>query len=273
MIQTRLDKALAYIKTQTDRTAPIAIILGSGLGNFAERIKGVKIPYSDIPGMSVSTAPNHKGVLHIGELDGRKVMALQGRVHLYEGYAAQDIAFPLELLHALGAKTLIATNISGSLNPNYQSGEIIGIEDHIFLPGLSGQSPLTRRVRTPERSNFLNLTEAYDTALLDLADSAPDGPIKRGVYACLAGPHFETPAEGRMLRGLGADMVGMSTVYEVIMARHLEMRVLALSLIANPVITDRKSQTDISEEAIWNTVSLAIPPLEKRLLHVLKTMN
>lgn len=271
MSYNRLSDALTYLKNQTDKTAPIAIILGSGLGDFAERIKGVKIPYVDIPGMSASTAPNHKGVLHIGELGGYPIMALQGRVHLYEGYTPQDIAFPVELLHALGAKTLIATNISGSLNPEYQSGEIIGIKDHIFLPGLSGQSPLTGRTRTPERSNFLNLTHAYDKALLDIADSAPDGSIKRGVYACLAGPHFETPAEGRMLRGLGADMVGMSTLYEVIMARHLEMRVLALSLIANPVITDRNTQNDISEDEIWNTVKLAIPALEKRLLHVLST--
>jgi len=267
--QTRLSSTLTYIHARTNLRADIAIILGSGLGDFADRIDGVKISYADIPGFCVSTAPSHKGVLHIGQLNGRKVMALQGRVHLYEGYNAQDIAFPVEVLQGLGAKTLIATNISGSLNPEYQNGEIIGISDHIFLPGLSGHSPLTGRERTPERSNFLNLSKAYDRALLDLIDEAPDGPIKRGVYACLAGPHFETPAEGRMLRTLGADMVGMSTIYETIMARQLDMKVLALSLIANPVITNINAQENLSEEAIWKTVTLAIPALEKRLLHVL----
>jgi len=267
--ELRLTNALTYICTQTDSRADIALILGSGLGDFADRIDGVKIPYADIPGFCVSTAPNHKGVLHIGDLNGRKVMALQGRVHLYEGYSAQDIAFPVEVLNGLGAKTLIATNISGSLNPEFSSGAVIGIEDHIFLPGLSGHSPLTGRARTPERSNFLNLTQAYDSGLLDLVDQAEGGPLKRGVYACLAGPHFETPAEGRMLRTLGADMVGMSTIYETIMARQLDMRVLSLSLIANPVITNINAQDDINEETIWNTVKLAIPTLEKRLLHVL----
>lgn len=268
----RLSNALSYIREQTDKRAGIALILGSGLGDFAERIGGLTIPYSNIPGFCPSTAPSHKGKLHIGTLNGKAVMALQGRIHLYEGYSAQDIAFPVEVLHALGAKTLIATNISGSLNPDYQAGDIIGISDHIFLPGFSGHSPLTARARTPERSNFLNLTQAYDTTLLDTVDETPDGPLKRGVYACLAGPHFETSAEGRMLRTMGADMVGMSTVFETIMARHLEMKVLALSLIANPVITDPDTQTAMSEDDIWHTVSLAVPHLESRLLHVLSTL-
>ncbi len=271
-VDNRLSEALNYIREKTKLRADVAFILGSGLGDFAERICGITLPYSDIPGFCPSTAPSHKGQLHIGELNGKSVIALQGRIHLYEGYSAQDIAFPVEVMHGLGVKTLIATNISGALNPDYKAGDIIGISDHIFLPGFSGHSPLTARARTPERSNFLNLTQAYDSTLLDSVNQSPDGPLKRGVYACLAGPHFETPAEGRLLRALGADMVGMSTVFETIMARHLEMKVLALSLIANPVITDAESQSVLSEDDIWNTVSLAMPHLENRLLHVLSTV-
>ncbi len=272
MTSKRLANALTDIRQITEQTVDAGLVLGSGLGDFAKQIKGVTIPYSDILGLCPPTAPNHEGVIHIGEIKGKSVAALQGRIHLYEGYSAQDIAFPVEVLHALGAKTMILTNISGSLNPDYEKGEIIGISDHIFMPGFVGHSPLTGRERTPERSNFLNLTHAYSKALLDIADGSSEGPLKRGVYACLAGPHFETPAEGRFLRQMGADMVGMSTVFETIMARHLDMDVLALSVIANPVIIDNKDDAAMSEDDIWNTIMSAQPRLETVLRHVLNSL-
>lgn len=272
MTSKRLNDALADIRQITEHSVDVGLVLGSGLGDFANQIKGVTIPYSDISGLCPSTAPSHEGIIHIGEIEGKSVAALQGRIHLYEGYSAQDIAFPVEVLHALGARKMILTNISGSLNPDYETGEIIGLSDHIFMPGFAGHSPLTGRERKPERSNFLNLTNAYSQTLLDIANGSSEGPLKRGVYACLAGPHFETPAEGRFLRQMGADMVGMSTVYETIMARHLGMDVLGLSVIANPVVTDNKADAAMSEKDIWNTIMSAQPRLETVLRHVLNSL-
>lgn len=234
-------------------TADIAIVLGSGLGDYADKIQGLSIPYSDIEGFPLSTAPSHKGVMHIGILHGRKVVAFQGRLHLYEGHTAQDAAFPVEVAHGLGAENVILTNISGSLDPTYENGDIIGLSDHIYLPGLTGHGALIGR-RSETRSPFVNLTRTYDRHWLEAMKLK-----KSGVYACLAGPHFETPAEGRMLRNMGADMVGMSTIHEAVIARYLEMRVLGLSLIVNPVITDIETQIEINETEIWNGVEAAIP--------------
>lgn len=270
MSEARLDRALASLRKQTDRTADIAIVLGSGLGDYADRMDGDRVSYADIDGFPASTAPNHKGILHIGEMQGRKVVILQGRLHLYEGHSPQDAAFPVEVAHALGAKAVILTNVSGSLNPDYDTGEIIALSDHIYLPGLTGQGALVGRQDTG-KSPFVNLTRTYDAELLALADKSPLGPIKRGIYACLAGPHFETPAEGRMLRMLGADMVGMSTIHEAVMARYLEMKVLGLSLIVNPVVTDIEAQGIVDEDEIWAAVKSAQPRFAQLLDHVLKS--
>jgi len=258
-LNPQLGQALASIRQKTAATADIAVILGSGLGDYADQIKGLSIPFSEIDGFPLSTAPNHKGVLHIGTLHGRNVIGLQGRLHLYEGHTPQDAAFPVEVAHELGAKNLILTNISGSLNPTYDNGDIIGISDHIYFPGLSGQGALVGR-RSETRSPFVNLTRTYDEPWLARMDLP-----KSGVYACLAGPHFETPAEGRMLRNMGADMVGMSTVHEAVMARYLGMRILGLSLIVNPVITDIKSQKEVDESEIWEGVEKAIPVFSKHV--------
>ncbi len=252
----RAKRALASIREVTDATADVALILGSGLGDYAEQIDGAHIPYDDIDGFPKSSAPTHKGVLHIGTLNGRKIVALQGRLHLYEGHTAQDAAFPIEVAHALGATSAILTNISGSLNPDYADGDIVSISDHIYLPGLTGQGALVGRI-DHGRSPFVNLTRTYDDGWLAKADESDMGILQRGIYACLAGPHFETPAEGRMLRLLGADMVGMSTVHEAVMARYLGLTVLGLSLIANPVITDSDTQPVVDEFEIWETVKAA----------------
>jgi len=238
-------------------TADIALVLGSGLGNYADNITGISIPFSELDGLPLSTAPNHKGVMHIGRLQGRRVAAFQGRFHLYEGHSAQDAAFPVEVANALGAQNIILTNISGSLNPTFENGEIVGLSDHIYLPGLIGQSALVGR-RDETRSPFVNLTRTYDRHWLKAMKLE-----KSGIYACLAGPHFETPAEGRMLRSMGADMVGMSTIHEAVMARYLDMRVLGLSLIVNPVITDIETQTEVDEAAIWDGVEAAFPKFSK----------
>lgn len=248
-----LNQAIASIRTKTDFTADIAIVLGSGLGEFADKIHGISIPYSEIDGFPLASAPSHKGILHIGTLQNRNVVAFQGRFHLYEGHTAQDAAFPVEVAGALGAKSIILTNISGSLNPDYKCGDIIGIADHIYLPGLTGQGALIGR-QSKDRSPFVNLTRTYDAKWLSQVNLP-----KTGIYACLAGPHFETPAEGRMLRNMGADMVGMSTVHEAVMARYLEMRVLAISLIVNPVITNPDTQAEVNETEIWKIVNSTVP--------------
>lgn len=255
----QVKRALASIRKLTDLTADIAVILGSGLGDYANQIDGVSIPFTDIDGFPLSTAPNHKGILHIGELHGRRVLALQGRLHLYEGHSAQDAAFPVEVAQALGARNLILTNISGSLNSDYENGDIIGLSDHIYLPGLTGQGALVGR-QDKTRSPFVNLTHTYNKLWLDKM-----GLEKTGIYACLAGPHFETPAEGRMLRMIGADMVGMSTIHEAVMGRYLKMRVLGLSLIVNPVITDIETQAEVDEAVIWKCVEEAIPSFSEHV--------
>ncbi len=259
-----LTQACLSIRKITDAKADIAIILGSGLGDYAEKIDGVSIPYSDIEGFPLSTAPSHKGVLHIGTLHGRNVVALQGRLHLYEGHSPQESVFPIEVANALGAQSVILTNISGSLSADFETGDVIGLSDHIYFPGLTGQGALVGR-RSETRSPFVNLTHTYDRDWLDQM-----GLAKTGVYACLAGPHFETPAEGRMLQNMGADMVGMSTVHEAVMARYLDMRVLGLSLIVNPVITNPDAQIEINETDIWRGVKAAIPQVTNLINHALR---
>lgn len=258
-------QALSSIRSVTDTVADIAIILGSGLGDYAERIDGVSIPYADIEGFPLSTAPSHTGVLHIGTLHGRNVVAMQGRLHLYEGHTAQDSVFPIEVAHALGARSDILTNISGSLSADFETGDVIGISDHLYFPGLTGNGALVGR-RSETRSPFVNLTHTYDSDWLDQMSLA-----KTGIYACLAGPHFETPAEGRMLQNMGADMVGMSTVHEAVMARYLDMRVLGLSLIVNPVITEPGIQVEINEADIWKGVKAAIPEVSGHIDYALRT--
>ncbi len=251
----------------------IAVILGSGIGGFAERIKGVKISTLDIPHMPQSTAPHHQGVFHVGEINDVPVIGVQGRVHLYEGYTAEDVAFIVEVLQGLGVETLILTNISGALNPDMNTGDIVSLSDHIYLPGFAGLSPLRGKTQSPERSPFLNLTHCYDDTLLKIADSSTYGPLKRAVYACLGGPQLETPAEGRLLRLLGADIVGMSTIPEAIMARYLDMQVLGLSLIVNPVITDRDKQPALDEAEIWAAAEAASPAFQDLVLHCLTTLH
>jgi purine-nucleoside phosphorylase len=264
----QLEKARKHISGITEAVPEVGLVLGSGLGDMAKQIAGVQIPYSEIEGFPRATAPSHKGVLHIGDLSGKTVAAFQGRFHLYEGHSPPEVTRPVELLAAMGVKTIILTNVSGSLNPEFEADEIISISDHIFFPGLMGQSPLTGRGEENGRNRFVDLSRAYDADLLNLVDKAPGGRLQRGIYACLGGPQFETPAEGRMLRQMGVDVVGMSTVPEVIMARYLGLRVLALSLIVNPVITDPERQSATGIEEIWDIITKARGRLENRIKHV-----
>jgi purine-nucleoside phosphorylase len=216
-----------------DGDPDIAIILGSGLGDLADEIENaVHVPFADIPGFPEPTVVGHAGVLISGNLSGRRVIALAGRFHMYEGHAAALAGFPVRVMHTLGARTLLASNAAGGIRRDLAAGDLMIIEDHL---NLTFTNPLTGAVQDGD-VRFPDMSDPYDQSLRALLHAVGDRlgiPLKEGVYACLSGPSFETRAEVRMLERLGADAVGMSTVPEVIVARALGMRVAAISCITN----------------------------------------
>jgi purine-nucleoside phosphorylase len=230
----RLAAALASVYGRAGPPIEVALILGSGLGQLADAVEApVAIPYADIAGFPLSTAPGHAGRLVIGRLHDRRVALMQGRLHLYEGWTAGDIALPVRLLRRLGAERLVVTNAAGALDPDLRPGEVMMIEDHL---NFTGASPLTGPNDDALGLRFPDMSRAYDPDLRDLARRAAEAanlPLRTGIYAGVAGPQLETSAERRFLRASGADAVGMSTVIEVIAAVHAGMRVLGLSAIAN----------------------------------------
>jgi purine-nucleoside phosphorylase len=237
-LSTRLSYALAWIRGRIDLEPAAGLVLGSGLGAFADRLRrAVVIPYEEIPSFPVSRVPGHAGRLVLGELETRGrvvgVAAMQGRVHAYEGWKAEDVAFGARVLASLGVRLLLVTNAAGGVNPAYGPGDLVRIVDHL---NLSGGNPLTGENEDRLGPRFPDLSNAYDPrlgALLDGAAAELGIPLRHGVYACMPGPSYETPAEVRMLRALGADLVGMSTVPEVIAARHMGVPVAGLSVVTN----------------------------------------
>lgn len=227
--------AAKVIEEKLQGFAPeIAMVLGSGLGDMAELAQDpIVIPYGEIPGFSVSTAPGHKGQLVFGTLEGKKVAVMQGRLHAYEGYSFEEVCFPLRVLYLLGAKKLVITNASGGVNLEFQVGDICLITDHIkfFM-----DSPL-RGQNIPEFGpRFPDATHLYTPYLQDVARQVAEKqnlPLREGVYMYFPGPSYETPAEIRAIRTLGGDLVGMSTVPEVLAAGHAGMEVLGFSLVSN----------------------------------------
>lgn len=232
-----IEAAADYIKSRTKVVPNVLLITGSGLAGLAEDVTGaLSIPYGDIPGFPQSTVYGHPGDLLLGRLEGREVAIQRGRVHMYEGYPLSQITMPIRTLRSLGASTLIVTNAAGGLNPNFEAGDIMLIADHIGLPAMTGNNPLYGPNDPSLGPRFPVMGGAYDRGLRECARrvAAEYGfGLKEGVYAWLSGPTFETPAEIRFLRSIGADAVGMSTVPEVIVARHGGMRVLGISLITN----------------------------------------
>ncbi len=223
-----------YIKSCLTAVPEICVILGTGLGDVADMIENPKIiPYGDVPNMPVSTVKGHKGQFVTGKFNDRNIIIMQGRVHFYEGYSMKELMLPVQIMKAIGVKTLIITNASGGINESYSPGDIVIIEDHIKF---DLDSPL--RGENPDElgERFFDMTQAYTPRLKEIARKAMKElsiPIKSGVYAYMGGPQFETPAEIRMLRLLGVDLAGMSTVPEVITAVHCGMDVLGLSCVTN----------------------------------------
>jgi|SRR5699024_2665140 len=246
--RSKRDDAQAFIKKHIDEAPDYLIILGTGLGNLADDISvSATISYEDIPHFPVSTVESHVGRLLFGTLSGKKVVAMQGRFHYYEGYTMQQIAFPVRVAHALGANTLIVSNACGGMNPNYQRGDIMLINDHI---NMLGDNPLIGPNDARLGPRFPDMSEPYTEQLMEVAKQvALDNAIKmhEGVYLALSGPTMETRAEYRFLRMIGADVVGMSTVPEVITAVHMDMEVLGISVITDECFPDALEPVNIEQ--------------------------
>jgi purine-nucleoside phosphorylase len=237
-----IERARDVIFARTAVRPKVAMILGSGLSSLADTLESADvIPYHDIPGFAESTVPGHRGEMALGYFDGVPVVVLRGRFHFYEGYTMQQVTFPVRVFHAIGCEVLIVTNAAGGLRSDWAVGDMMRIVDHIFLPGMAGHHPL--RGPNDERlgPRFPAMLTAYDVELGRLAHevaAAQGTTLRAGVYVMLSGPTFETASEIRMCRALGADAVGMSTAPEVVVARHMGMRVLGISLITNLALPD-----------------------------------
>jgi len=238
-VKAAVDAAVRAVRARCALTPEVAVILGTGLGGLAEQLEAeARIPYAEIPGFPLSTVETHAGRLLLGTLAGRRVVAMEGRFHRYEGYSLQQVAFPVRVMKALGARTLVVSNISGGMHPLWRPGDLMLIADHI---NLLGDNPLVGPNHDADGPRFPDMSAVYDTGLRALARAVAIErgiPLREGVYVAVIGPNLESPAEYRMLRQLGADVVGMSTVPEVIVAVHQGMRVLGLSIITDLCLPD-----------------------------------
>ncbi len=278
MAYTRADyeRAVEVIRSRTQQAVGVGLVLGSGLGVLAEQLEDrTVIPYADIPGWPRSTVHGHAGQLVIGTLEGVAVITQQGRAHFYEGYDLQQVTFPIRVMQALGVHTLILTNAAGGINRAYDVGDVMLLNDHINFVGMAGHNPLIGVNDDSLGQRFVGMSQTYDRALRAAAREAAQTlgmTLREGVYACLAGPSFETPAEIRMLRTLGADAVGMSTAHEVVVARQGGMRVLAFSGITNRCIDVVDSDAETSHQEVLEVGAILIPKLSALLRAVLRTL-
>jgi purine-nucleoside phosphorylase len=258
-----VNAAVAAIRTRTDASPVVGVVLGSGLGGFADALEdAVEIPYEDVPGWPVATALGHAGRLVLGSFGGAPVAVMRGRAHLYEGLSPAKVVFGIRMLVLLGVRTLVLTNAAGAIDDRLEPGQLALISDHI---NLQGQSPLVGPNDESVGPRFPDLSDAYDPELRAAAREAADRlglDLGEGVYAAWLGPAFETPAEIRMLRTLGADTVGMSTVPEVLAARHMGIRCLAVSCVTNlaagvsPEPIDHEQVLEVGARAADSLVAL-----------------
>lgn len=270
-----IDKATKFIRSKMKVEPKIGLVLGSGLGGLAEDVKDpVIIPFKDIPYWPVSTIQGHVGHLLIGELYGKPAMVMQGRVHYYEGYPMDQVTFPIRVMQRLGVGTIILTNAAGATNPDYIPGDVMVLNDHIGLIGMAGLNPLRGPNLEEFGPRFPDMSQPYDRELIKLAHTvAKQNKIKlhEGVYVCLSGPSFESPADLRFLRGIGADAVGMSTVPETIVARHGGTHVLAFSGISNKANLDGSTET--THEEVLQAGKLIVPKLSSIIRGVIELMK
>jgi len=255
-----LREAHAAVRARCGLEPSVGIILGTGLGGLAKDLQiEASIPYGEIPHFPLSTVESHEGRLLLGSLSGVPVVAMQGRFHLYEGYDLREVTFPVRVMRLLGAEVLVVSGACGGMNPLWKPGELVLLDDHI---NLLGDSPLVGPNLDELGPRFPDMSEPYDGELQDLAlkVASEEGiPLHRGVYVAVPGPNLETRAEYRMLRGMGADVVGMSTVPEVIVARHMGMRVLGLTIITDACLPDTLEPADVA--VIIETAKRAEPSL------------
>jgi purine-nucleoside phosphorylase len=268
----RIEEAVAAIRQRSELAPDLAIILGTGLGGLGERIVvETAVPYSEIPHFPLSTVESHTGRLLLGTLEGRRVVAMQGRFHRYEGYSLQQVSFPVRVMRALGAESLLVTNVSGGMNPLWAPGDLVLIADHI---NLLGDSPLIGPNADSLGPRFPDMSAPYDPGLQALAQEVALElriALRRGVYVSVPGPNLETRAEYRMLRLMGADVVGMSTVPEVIVAVHGGMRVLGLSIITDACLPDALQPADI--QSIIAVAAAAEPRLTELVSGVVRRLG
>lgn len=268
-IFSKITEACDFVRNISDHKPQIAIILGTGLGDLTKNIDIIEaIPYERIPHFAVSTVESHKGKLILGVLSGKKIVAMQGRFHSYEGYNMEEITFPVRVMKFLGAGTLVVSNACGSVNPQFHPGEIMAITDHI---NLMGDNPLIGYNDERLGPRFPDMFQVYDPELIEYAEQVAlkEGiKFRKGVYVGLVGPNLETGAEYRMLRILGADVVGMSTVPEVIVAKHMDMKILGLSVITDMGLAD--AMEPVSLEDVIDAASSAEPLLAKLISKVVE---
>lgn len=269
-------EAADFIRSHTEHEPSIGLVLGTGLNPLAEEMQGAEvIPYSEIPHFPVSTVEGHVGRLVIGELEGQEILIMQGRAHYYEGYSPQHICLPIRVMQFLGIGILIVTNAAGGLNPAFRAGDLMLITDHINLIGMAGLNPL-RGPNDPELGpRFTDMSQAYDLELREMALRVAKDlglPLHQGVYICLAGPSFETPADLKFLRLIGADAVGMSTVPEVTVARDAGIRVLGISGISNVAVIEPTGERKVVHEEVLEAGKLLVPKLAALLKGVISLL-
>ena len=266
-----IDEAAGAVRKKITEIPRVGMILGSGLGDLAKEVQdAVVIEYDEIPHWPKSTVQGHQGRLVVGKLGGQQVMVLQGRTHYYEGYRMDEVTLPVRVMQRLGVPYLFVTNAAGAIHPDFQPGDVMLITDQISLIAMSGLNPLRGPNFDEIGERFPDMSKPYDRDLMVLArEAAKNGNIdlREGVYVCLAGPSFESPADLRFLRAIGADAVGMSTVPEVIVARHGRMRVLGLSGISNKANLDGSTET--THEEVLEAGRVILPKLKSIVLSVL----
>ena len=260
---TKIKTAGEYIAHRSKYSPTIGLILGSGLGTLAELIDEPEIyPYEELPNFPVSTIEGHKGRLVIGKLQGKTVLAMEGRFHYYEGYEMEEVTFPVRVMKLLGINTIIVTNAAGAINTDFKPGDLMIINDHI---NLSGNNPLIGKNLDAFGTRFPDMSTAYNKKYIDIVKNVANSlniDIKDGVYAMMSGPTYETPAEIRMLRTIGTDAVGMSTVPEVIVANHSQIKVIGISCLTNMaagILTqplNHQEVIDTSKKAQTNFIKL-----------------